>query len=263
MHYGLTAAVGLVSTITPLMAQQKVLLDHYFNREFNKTADGQLVPFHYTWTDTAQTGYSQWGQVFAARGCVPATLDRKPKQADLRDAAVYIIVDPDTERETQQPNYMDQESASAILAWVNKGGVLVVMGNDSINAEQQHINNLIGPSGIRMAGDSRSPVLNGNFDMGAFYPPKGDPVFKTARKLYLKEVSTLLVQPPAKPFLVHQTEGYTVGAWAPYGKGTVIVVGDPWLYNEYVNGILPPGFDNDKAMAELTTWILSFTKAGR
>ncbi|MGZ3767269.1 MAG: DUF4350 domain-containing protein, partial [Mucilaginibacter sp.] len=40
-----------------------------------------------------------------------------------------------------------------------------------------------------------------------------------------------------------------------YGKGTVIAVGDPWLYNEYTNGRLPKGFENDKAAQDLSVWL--------
>ena len=46
-------------------------------------------------------------------------------------------------------------------------------------------------------------------------------------------------------------------AVAKYGKGTVFAVGDPWLYNEYVNGRLPTGFENDKAAADLTKWLIA------
>ncbi|MFI5139640.1 MAG: hypothetical protein ACHQIM_17600 [Sphingobacteriales bacterium] len=36
-----------------------------------------------------------------------------------------------------------------------------------------------------------------------------------------------------------------------YGKGTVFAFGDPWLYNEYTKGRLPPGFENDKATGDV------------
>jgi unsaturated rhamnogalacturonyl hydrolase len=41
-----------------------------------------------------------------------------------------------------------------------------------------------------------------------------------------------------------------------YGRGTVLAVGDPWLYNEYTNGRLPPGFENDKAANDLAGWLI-------
>jgi len=36
----------------------------------------------------------------------------------------------------------------------------------------------------------------------------------------------------------------------------VLAVGDPWVYNEYANGRLPKGFDNDKAVNDLAHWLI-------
>jgi unsaturated rhamnogalacturonyl hydrolase len=73
----------------------------------------------------------------------------------------------------------------------------------------------------------------------------------------LKEVSSLQLSKTAKPILVHQTEQYTVGAAAKVGKGMVVVIGDPWFYNEYLNGRLgiANGWDNDKAADDFTKWL--------
>jgi unsaturated rhamnogalacturonyl hydrolase len=46
-------------------------------------------------------------------------------------------------------------------------------------------------------------------------------------------------------------------AVAKHGRGTVFAVGDPWLYNEYVDGRrLPPEYDNYKAAKDLAAWLL-------
>jgi ketosteroid isomerase-like protein len=46
-------------------------------------------------------------------------------------------------------------------------------------------------------------------------------------------------------------------AAADYGRGRVFALGDPWLYNEYVDGKkLPAGFDNFSAARELAYWLL-------
>ena len=48
---------------------------------------------------------------------------------------------------------------------------------------------------------------------------------------------------------------------AKYGKGTVFVIGDPWLYNEYIDGRkLTPGFDNHQAATDLVRWLLAQSK---
>jgi unsaturated rhamnogalacturonyl hydrolase len=42
--------------------------------------------------------------------------------------------------------------------------------------------------------------------------------------------------------------------------GTVFAVGDPWFYNEYVNGRLPKGYENDKAANDVVKWLIAQTK---
>ena len=45
-----------------------------------------------------------------------------------------------------------------------------------------------------------------------------------------------------------------------YGKGKVLAVGDPWLYNEYIgNSRLPKSFENMKAAQNLVDYLLSAT----
>jgi unsaturated rhamnogalacturonyl hydrolase len=54
-----------------------------------------------------------------------------------------------------------------------------------------------------------------------------------------------------------QDKGDVIMAVAKLGRGTVFAVGDPWLYNEYVDGRkLPPDFDNSKAAKDLARWLI-------
>ncbi len=47
-------------------------------------------------------------------------------------------------------------------------------------------------------------------------------------------------------------------ATAKYGKGTVLAVADPWLYNEYTDGRKrPPMHDNFAAGQELVRWLIA------
>ena len=46
-----------------------------------------------------------------------------------------------------------------------------------------------------------------------------------------------------------------------HGKGTVFALGDPWLYNEYVDGRKMNGlFQNHLAARELSAWLLTQAK---
>ena len=64
--------------------------------------------------------------------------------------------------------------------------------------------------------------------------PDGNPIFKSAKRLYLKEISTFALTLPAKS--VFDDKGEVIMAVAKLGHGTVFAVGDPWFYNEYLDG---------------------------
>ena len=50
-------------------------------------------------------------------------------------------------------------------------------------------------------------------------------------------------------------------AVAKVGKGTVFAVGDPWLYNEYVNGKnIPDEYQNQLAAKDLIRWLIRQVK---
>ena len=98
-------------------------------------------------------------------------------------------------------------------------------------------------------------VKNDNFVQGEVLPGDNNSVFSTTKKMYLKEISALKVKAPAKSLI--SKEGDIIFATAIMGKGKVIAVGDPWLYNEYVDGRkLPAEYENYKAAVDLVKWLL-------
>jgi len=237
-----------------------VLLDYYFNSEVKRDANGQTVPFHYKWEETANSGFSFWGNVFRKFGVRTRSLAEAPTAENLKRADIYIIVDPDTKDENESPHFVEQPHVKAITDWVRSGGVLVLMCNDIGNAEFEHFNQLAKQFGIEFNKDSRNRVQGSDFAAGKIIVPGGHPIFKTARELYLKEISTLSVAPPADS--VVRDGGDVIMAVAKFGRGTVFAVGDPWLYNEYVDGRkLPPEFDNFKAANDLTKWLIERSRA--
>jgi len=109
--------------------------------------------------------------------------------------------------------------------------------------------------GIHFNGDSYKRVTGLNFPMGAINVDASNPIFKSTNKIYIKELSTLKIQSPAKAVLTK--EGNIIMAVAKYNKGTVVVLGDPWLYNEYTDGRkLPKEYGNYKAAKDLVKWWL-------
>lgn len=234
---------------------KKVLLDYYFNNERRRDVAGMPVRYHYVWEDMANSGFSIWGHIFRMNGAHTDSLPVAPTTANLKGASVYIIVDPDDQREVPAPNYPSDRDIAAIEDWVRAGGVLVLMSNDSANCEFLHFNRLAARFGIRFNYDCYHKVTGNHFEMGAFTMTVQDAIFKTTKKIYIKELSTLQLSGPAKP--VFTDAGHTIMAVTRLGKGTVFAVGDPWFYNEYTDGRkLPPDFENYNAARDLAQWLL-------
>jgi unsaturated rhamnogalacturonyl hydrolase len=235
-----------------------VLLDTYFNNEWKKDATGTQVRYHYTWDDKSNSGFSMLGDLFNRYGVQTKYLETSPTAHALKGSSIYILVDPDTEKETARPNYMNESAAKEIAAWVKAGGVLLLMENDGGNAEIKNFNVLASKFGILFNEDNFNLVVNNQYEQGVVTASGKDPVFKTGRKFYIKELATLDVNKRAQT--ITTKEGKNIIAVARYGKGTVFAIGDPWLYNEYVDGRkLPAEFDNYKAAEDLVRWALEQT----
>jgi unsaturated rhamnogalacturonyl hydrolase len=234
---------------------QTVMLDYYFNHEVHKDATGQQVRFHYLWGEKKSPGFSIFGASFTTAGAKLDSLDQAPTAENLKNAAIYIIVDPDSRKESPKPNYIQPKDADEIAKWVKKGGVLLMMANDSANVELPHFNTLAAKFGMHFNDDLQNHVVDdAHFEDGAI-KTTGNPVFKTANKIYMKDVCSISLTGPAIPVLKNSA-GACIIASAKYGKGTVVAIGDPWLYNEYTNGRLPAGFENDKAANDVVQWLL-------
>jgi len=236
-----------------------ILLDNYFNHETRKDVTGKTIDWHYTWNDMSNGGFSLMGSLFEQHGAKTETLKEAPTAENLARASVYIIVDPDSDKESPKPNYMQPQHAQEIYNWVKSGGVLAIFLNDSINTEFKNFNQLPEKFGIHFNQNARNMVKDNKYEQGAFVIPSGNPIFKTAKKVYIKELSTLKLSKPARSVL--SEGGDNIIAVAKVGKGTVFAVGDPWLYNEYVDGRkLPLEYENFKAANDLVKWLIKQTK---
>ena len=130
-----------------------------------------------------------------------------------------------------------------------------MLGNDFGNAEFDHWNILAGKFGIEFNKDNKNLVKNDVYEQGRVNVPDGNMIFKNARELYLKEISTQKLSGNAKSIL--DWNGDKIMSVSKHGKGTVFALGDPWLYNEYVDGRKMNGlFQNHQAARELSAWLL-------
>jgi hypothetical protein len=233
-------------------AQVEVCLDHWYNHETNAKT-GQA--FHYLWTDTLNSGFSCLGEVFVTKGGVLSTLEHAPDAASLVKADIYIIVDPDTTSENPNPNYIREKESQAIRKWVKKGGVLLILANDAPNCEFTHLNRLSGPFGLQFNKVSCNPVTGLNWEMGAETNLPDHALFRGVKKIYMKEVSSIHVNGNARKVLSDGDNTFV--AECAFGKGFVLAVGDPWLYNEYIDHkVLPGDFENMKAAGNLVDYLI-------
>jgi unsaturated rhamnogalacturonyl hydrolase len=233
-----------------------ILLDRYFNSEKRKDAADTMSYWHYTWEERSHPGFNTLGNIFEKNGAKLSSLDAAPTAANLKGASVYIIVDPDHVKDNPTPNYVVAKDVKVISDWVKSGGVLLLMANDSNNCDLQHFNLLSKAFGVTFTDKSINMVKNDTYVQGEVLPGAGNPVFKTTQKMFLKELSVLDIKAPAKALVTKDSD--VIIATAKLGKGTVLAVGDPWLYNEYVDGRkLPAEWENYKAAEDLVKWLLS------
>ena len=231
---------------------KKVFIDNYFNNEYRKDTG---LRYHYLWEDRFDSGYSWFGGVFNDFGAETVTLNSAPTSQNLKSANVYIIVDPDTKKETVAPNYIKSADIQAINAWVKAGGTLLMMANDTSNCEIPHFNELAKTFGIEFTTKNRNMVQGVQFEQGRLDISADNVVFKSTKSTYVKELATLNLKAPAQSVLTDK--GDVVMAMASVGKGRVFAIGDPWLYNEYVNAHkIPMSFENFNAAKDLAKWAL-------
>ena len=242
--------------VTPLAGTGRVVgLDYYFNNEWRVRKDSVRERWHYVWEDTTNSGFSLLGKIVDRLGADLDTLQGAPTDSLLAKMSVYVIVDPDTPGETAAPQYVSPEDILVIERWVKNGGVLVMMENDKGNAEFEHFNKLAERFGIHFNEDSEHRVVGKNYDTGKNDHLPDHPIFTGVKQIFTKEVCTLRLDGPAKPVLTEN--GMILMAESRVGKGLVFAVGDPWLYNEYMDTRrLPAEYENSKAGKNLFSWLL-------
>ena len=237
-------------------AGKTILLDYYFNHETTKDITGATIQHHYVWNELSNGGYSFLGDIFKSYGVQTKKLTEPVSTANLKGADIYFIIDPDWPKENKTPNYIADEHINAIYDWVKQGGVLMLFANDSNNVEFKNYNRLAEKFGIHFnENNPRNLVKNDYFPTGTINIPKGHPIFKTAKNIYIKEISSLTLTAPAQASLTDKADN--IIAVSKVGKGTVFAIGDPWLYNEYLDGRkLPASLENFQAAHDLVKWLI-------
>ena len=242
--------------IDNLVGEGKIVgLDYFFNNEWRLNNDSVPERWHYTWEDTTNSGFSVLGRTIDLLGADLDTLQGPPTDSSMHRLSIYIIVDPDTPLETKNPNFISEDAIKVIVPWVKKGGVLVLMENDKGNAEFKHFNTLAERFGIHFNEDSHHKVKGNAYETGACDNLPAHPMFKDVKKIFMKEICSIKCKKPAEPILTEN--GLVLMASASIGKGMVFAVGDPWLFNEYIDTRrLPADYENAQAGKNLFQWLL-------
>jgi unsaturated rhamnogalacturonyl hydrolase len=205
------------------LAHKVILLDAYHNQEPKQ-------PMHYRWEGTDNGGFSELGNLLRGMGAELKTTTDAITSSSLTGIDCLIIVDPDTPAESDHPHYIAPSEISAIVSWVDKGGRLVLLGNNEGNAEFEHFNRLAGRFGftfedstIDKTGRKAILTLTGH-----------GPIFDGAPVFYGVDVAPINVKHKNVKTLLNE-KGVPVMVLARKGKGTVFGLGDPWIYNEYLH----------------------------
>lgn len=250
----LSAILIFTLTLCPVFAQV-VSVDHWFNNETHPQTNKQ---FHYIWSDTTSTGYSEWGEIFKSRGSSIATMG-KPSTTALWKTDIYIIVDPDSTNETSYPNYISTSDINSIRTWVRQGGVLAVLANDKFNCEFTNLNRLMKEFGMSFNNRSLYNANDKSPENGAITSLQDHYVFRDVSAIYMEGVSDINISDNAKAVLTANDR--ILIAENKFGKGYIIAVGDPWICNKYIDyAVLPGKQGNRKAAENLTDLLLSYVK---
>jgi hypothetical protein len=129
------------------------------------------------------------------------------------------------------------------------------MANDGANVELPHFNNLAAKFGLHFNNDLQNHVIDDNHFKDGEATYTDNTIFTSKAKIFLKDVCSIGLNNASAKGIFKSPEGAVIAATVKYGKGIVFAVGDPWLYNEYVNGRLPSSYHNDIAANDLTTWL--------
>jgi unsaturated rhamnogalacturonyl hydrolase len=238
---------------------KRIVMDNYFNRETHDDAFGRKVVFHYKWWERDNGGFSFMSHIINKFGATTSSLDWPPSAENLKDVSVYFLIDPDWPKENKTPNYIEPAHIEVLVNYVKKGGVLVMMANDTNNVEFKHYNELAERFGIHWNENMRHDVIDNHFEQGALAIPANHPIFKSVKKVYIKQLCTQNLTAPA--YSVYTENGEVIMSVSKLGKGTVFAVGDPWFYNEYTDGRkIPLEYENYKAAEDLVRWLLKNAK---
>ncbi len=185
---------------------------------------------HYAWDGSYQGGFSGLGRMLNGLAAQTRTVKEPLTQKSLQGIDCLIVVDPDTPQEAPAPNLITDAEIEAVVAWVRQGGVLLLLGNDPGNSEFPRMNALAKRFGIEFV-ETKHLDAQGSGKL-TLQTPQGS-WFTPGLKFYGVDLAPLRVWAKRAETLLSERDTVMMSA-VREGRGQVIALGDPWLYNEYL-----------------------------
>jgi unsaturated rhamnogalacturonyl hydrolase len=201
--------------------RKTVAVDQWHNREAEP---------HYAWEGTYPGGFSGLSHMLKGIGADLRTIKEPINARNLNGVDALIIVDPDTPKEAAKPNLIADTEIESLTAWVRNGGTLVLLGNDPGNAEFERMNALARRFGIEF--EERKHADSKGVSKLTLPTPAGS-WFTPGLKFYGVDLAPLKLSAGSAQTLLAEG-GTPMMAAVKEGKGMVVALGDPWLYNEYL-----------------------------
>lgn len=202
-------------------SRKVVAVDAWHNRETEP---------HYRWEGTYQGGFSGLGKMLQGLGAETRTIQEALTSRSLKGIDSLIVVDPDTPKEAATPNPISDPEIDAVAEWVRNGGTLLLLGNDPGNSEFARMNALARRFGVEFeerkhADEKGNSKLTLSTAEGGWFTP--------GLKFYGVDLAPLRVTAKDAQILLSERDTAMMAA-IKVGKGRVVALGDPWVYNEYL-----------------------------
>lgn len=216
-------------------AGKVVGLDYYFYAPpARMNEDGRQLPAGYTWEERGDSGFYELGNLFENTGAFIAEVKEKPTAEVLERLSIYLIVAK--QHPIHQP--LEMQTKSAILQWVQAGGVLVLM--QAALREASTLNELTAPWGITFhevqSAKDPEPIILRRLP--------SHPIFEGLKVLSWQGNGYLQLGPAAQPLLLVKQR--VVMASTVVGRGLIVALTAPWLRNSY--------FYSDNTSIESESW---------
>ncbi len=202
-------------------ATKVVAVDGWHNRETQP---------HYAWEGSYAGGFSGLAEMLHGLGAETRTIKEALNARSLHGIDCLIIVDPDTPKETASPNTITDTEIDAVESWVRNGGTLLLLGNDPGNSEFTRMNALARRFGIEFE-ERKHTDASGQSKLTLQMSPGG--WFTPGLKFYAVDLAPLRLTTQNATTLLAERETPMMTSIRE-GKGLVIALGDPWVYNEYL-----------------------------